>query len=54
MYIGKRHGTYSDDELHSFKRNDNSVDEFVMGLEKIEIKTDQSQIFVRDMEEVFH
>ena len=52
MYIGKLgDGTYSDDGIYILLKEiiDNSVDEFVMGSgKKIEIKTDQSQIFVRD------
>ena len=52
MYIGKLgDGTYSDDGIYILLKEiiDNSVDEFVMGSgKKIEIKTDHSQIFVRD------
>ena len=52
MYIGKLgDGSYSDDGIYILLKEiiDNSIDEFVMGSgKKIEIKTDQFQIFVRD------
>ena len=52
MYIGKLgDGSYSDDGIYILLKEiiDNSIDEFVMGCgKKIEIKTDQFEIFVRD------
>ena len=52
MYIGKLgDGSYSDDGIYILLKEiiDNSIDEFVMGSgKKIEIKTDQFEIFVRD------
>ena len=52
MYIGKLgDGSYSDDGSYILLKEiiDNSIDEFVMGCgKKIEIKTDQFEIFVRD------
>ena len=52
MYIGKLgDGSYSDDGIYILLKEiiDNSIDEFVMGSgNKIEIKTDQFEIFVRD------
>ncbi len=52
MYIGKLgDGSYSDDGIYILLKEiiDNSIDEFVMGSgKKIEIKTNQFEIFVRD------